>query len=467
MSMNPEDSLISVLMAHNESYWQVSEIVCLDDFSPKGRRLYAAIAGEIKAGRNTDEIITGARLGKELAEEAMSIAFHAGGSIANVQGYARVLAERGERRRVREAGQRIQMVENYAEAQAVLASVRPQQAAQLKGAVEGLREMMEALQARFESDSELTGVDTGLESLNAITGGYQCGDHVGVAGETSSGKTAFAIQGSVAAGRQATGLVGRPYYASLEMMASQLFERIVSQVGRIPYRWLRFPKEAPGWFVSREGLGRPEHGSPMTLLEATAAVRNLAIVVDDQPGLSIEQICSRARQLHMESPLNLVVVDHLNLVRRPRKNDAAELGEIAITLKGLAKELKVPVISLVQLNRGNKQRADRRPQLEDMRSSGEIEESLDTAVMVYRDEYHNPGGPLAGFAEFIVRKQRQGERNVTAWAKSYLSQMRFESCDEPERPSGNGPANSGRRDFASRFGQGSKSSQIPMAGNDD
>jgi replicative DNA helicase len=188
----------------------------------------------------------------------------------------------------------------------------------------------------------------------------------------------------------------------------------------------------------------------------------LPLVIDDQPGLSVEQVCSRARQLHMAEPLRLIVVDHLNLIRRPRKNDNAELGEIAIALKNLAKELGVPVMVLVQLNRGA---GKERPELSAFRNSGEIEEALDTAVMVYRDEYHNPNGPLKGYAEFIVRKQRQGERNVTAWAKSYLSQMRFESCDEPE-PATQAAANDGRGGFASRFGQGTQQTGVPGRGVD-
>src|SRR5690606_4981237 len=103
---------------------------------------------------------------------------------------------------------------------------------------------------------------------------------------------------------------------------------------------------------------------------------------------------------------------------------------------------------LVQINRSNTARTDRRPELGDFRNSGEIEEALDTAVMIYRDEYYNPSGPLAGYAELIIRKQRQGERNVTAWAKSYLSEMRFESCDEPEQPESGPPSSGG---FANRY----------------
>lgn len=434
-AFNPEDSLLAVLMADNAAFWRVSEIVCPDDFGPKARRLYAAIAEAVRAGEPADAVTLADKLGDSLGLEAMDISRNAVGAVKNAEAYAKLIAERGEAKRVRQAGERIARAASYAEAQALLAEVRPQQTTRLKNATDGLREMMDALQARFEADGSVTGVPTGLESLDAITGGWQAGDLIGLGGYTSSGKTAFALQAAIAA--------GRCYYASLEMMASQLYERVVCNEGRIPYRAIRFPKDAEEYDLRR-------------LYDAAATVKQFGLIVDDQPGLTPEQILSRARQLHMVEPLRLVVVDHLGLIRRPHKNDASELGEIAIGFKNLAKELGCPVILLVQLNREARKKADPRPDLDAFRNSGEIEEALDTAVFVYRDEYFNPNSPLAGYAEFIVRKQRQGERNVTAWAKSYLSQMRFESCDEPEQSVGQTAANDGRGGFAAKFGAGSQ-----------
>src|SRR5690606_21227713 len=154
-------------------------------------------------------------------------------------------------------------------------------------------------------------------------GGWQAGDLIGLGGATSAGKTAFAGQAGIAA--------GRCYYASLAMMASQLLERAVSNAGPIPYRPIRSPKEPP-------------EDALTALYGAVAKAKELKLVIDDQPSLTVEQISSRARQLHMQEPLSMLVVDHLNLVRRPRKNDAAELGEIAIALKNLAKDLSIPVM---------------------------------------------------------------------------------------------------------------------------
>lgn len=430
-----EQAVLGGILLRQEAYWRVSDLLTADDFTLSQHGLiWQAIRDAIKAGTPVDAVT----LAEWFESQGKAAAVKGGAylvelatttpSTANIVAYAEIVAKLAEARRVRKAGERIALCESYAEAQAMLAEVRPQQVARLKSATDGLREMMDALQTRFEADSVVTGTPTGLLSLDEITGGWQAGDLVGLGGSTSAGKTAFALQSAIHA--------GRCYYASLEMMAAQLFERVVSNIGQIPYRFIRFPREAPGDILD-------------LLYGAAVRAKELPLIVDDQPGLSVEQVCARARQLHMQSPLRLVVVDHLNLIRRPRKNDAAELGEIAIALKNLAKEIAVPVMVLVQLNRAT---GKERPELSAFRNSGEIEEALDTAVMVFRDEYHNPNGPLKGYAEFIVRKQRQGERNVTAWAKSYLSQMRFESCDEPEQSTGQAAANDGRGGFASRFG---------------
>lgn len=435
-----EQAVIGGIMLDPTAYHRVAEILTEADFTEKAHVVtYRAIRVMMGEGMPIDAITVA-----EWLESKNCGQYVQGGaylvdltsntpSAANIVAYAEIVAKQAEARRIRTAGERIASCGGYAEAQALLAAVRPQQASRLKTATDGLREMVDALQARFDADSVVTGTPTGLASLDEITGGWQAGDLVGIGGATSMGKTAFALQAAIAG--------GRCYYASLEMMASQLFERVISNVGHIPYRYIRFPKEAPDDFMAR-------------LNDAARIAKALPLIVDDQPGLSLDQVAARARQLHMVEPLKLIVVDHLGLMKRPRKHAASELGEIAIGLKNLAKELAVPVLMLVQLNRESKKHDDKRPELEAFRDSGEIEEALDTAVFVYRDEYHNPNGPLRGYAELIVRKQRQGERNVTAWAKSYLGEMRFESCDAPERPAGDVASNDGRGGFASRYGAG-------------
>src|SRR5690606_36998965 len=144
------------------------------------------------------------------------------------------------------------------------------------------------------------------------------------------------------------------------------------------------------------------------------------------------------------------------------RNDVAELGGIAAGLKNLSKTLAVPVIALHQLNRGN---GGRRPTLGDIRASGEIAEAANTVIAIYRSEVASPGfQKLHGFAEVLILKQRQGRRDVRAWAKSRIGNMRFESCEAPDgydetiredEPSGQAGGSGGVRQIRSRLGAGS------------
>lgn len=434
--MNPAEAVIGGLLLDPSAFWRVSGIVTAEDFPEWASGLYGYIRDELNAGR-TPDAVTAMDAGFDNAVSLAAGAF----SAANIESYARLVAQDGEKRRVRQAGKRISLAESYGEAQSILAEVRPNQTARIKSASDGLREMVAALQARFEADGVVTGTPTGLESLDALTGGWQPGDLVAIAGRTSSGKTAFALQAALAA--------GRTFYASLEMTAAQLMERAVCNVGHIPAKWMKFPKEAPDYAMER-------------VVAASAEVTGCGLLIDDQPALTFDQIASRIRQAHMVEPLKLAVIDHLKLVRTSgKRNTTEELGEVSNNLKALAKELGIPILVLVQLNRSS---GTDKPQLDHLRGSGEIEEALDTAVMVHREEYHNPDSPLAGYAEFIVRKQRQGERNVTAWAKSHLGEMRFESCDEPVRPVAS--INDARKPggFKTRYGSRQGQGGLPDAG---
>ena len=139
--------------------------------------------------------------------------------------------------------------------------------------------------------------------------------------------------------------------------------------------------------------------------------------MDDTSGITADACYSRIRQAHMADPLRLAVIDHLGLFDRPGKHDPSEIGLITSGAKRLAKDLGIPVMLLCQLNRGLESRTDKRPQLADLRDSGRIEEDADVVIGLYRDEYYNASGPLAGYLEAIVLKNRSGEKG-TAWAKS-------------------------------------------------
>ena len=412
--MNAAESLLGALMLAPERFWAVSEVVGADDFDGLDRRLWLAIRDQVTKGEPVD-YVTIAEVASDLASHAAELG---SGTLtpANALVYANVLRREGEARRLKRAGHAIAVCADYDEAQALLAAVRPRQAQKLKTVKDGLSEMVEALQRRYDQ-GEVSGVPTGLDTLDKITAGWQSGNLIVVAARPGMGKTAMAVQSAIAAGRSLV--------FSLEMTAGELTERTVAHVGRVPLKWMRFPLEAP------------DHASA-AVLESSKQVAKLELLIDDSPSLSVDSICSRARQAHMQSPLSLIVVDHLGLIARPGKHDPSELGAITAQLKRLAKDLGIPVVLLCQLNRGLEARADKRPTLSDLRDSGRIEEDADVVIGLYREGYYVE--KTDNLAELIVLKNRSGEKK-TAWAIADLGVMRFEPSEarpdsetgEPER----------------------------------
>jgi replicative DNA helicase len=389
------------------------------DFTGLRREMFATIAAEVAAGRPVDPLTLGDLLGHEVGCDALDIAQNVVGLRSSLKTYAAQVAKRSETGRVRDAGAKIAQADSYADAQAILAAVRPSQAARVKSVEDGLAEMVEALQARFTAGT-VSGVPTGVATLDELTSGWQPGNLVVLVGETSMGKSALALQCALAAAVHGKKVGKRVLYFSLEMTAGELTERAICNLANFPLRWLTHPMDAPDYamdYVTR--------GSRM--------LKELPLLIDDQCGLSLEQMVSRATQLHMQQELCLIVVDYMHIMGRPRRNDVAELGGIATGLKNLAKTLGTSVIGLHQLNRSNNNRegGDRRPSLFDIRASGEIAETANTVIAIYRSEVARKDfAPLHGTAEALILKQRQGRRDVRAWMKSKLANMRFESFEE-------------------------------------
>src|SRR5690606_9503682 len=390
-------------------------IVRPDDFPPELRPLFLRIAKAANDGERYDAV-DAMDDGFERAVELARLT----ASAANIEGWARRVADTSEVARVREAGRRIANAETYDEALALLSAVRPEQAARVKTVSDGLSEMIEALQARYDAGDGVTGVPTGVESLDVLTGGWQPGNLIVLVGETSMGKSALALQSALAAARYGKQHGKSALYYSLEMTAGELTERAVANLANFPLRWMTHPADAPV-----EGMDKVTLGSRL--------LNELPLLIDDQCGLSLEKIASRSTQLHMRTPLAAIFVDYMHIMDRPRRNDVSELGAIATGLKNLSKTLSVPVIALHQLNRSNGQRDSRRPTLFDIRASGEIAETANTVIAVYRSEVARPDfAPLLGTAEALILKQRRGRRDVRAWMKSRLANMRFESAEAPE-----------------------------------
>jgi len=261
-------------------------------------------------------------------------------------------------------------------------------------------ELMDRIDEMSQNPNDITGVPTGFYDLDRMTSGFQPGDLIVLAARPSMGKTALAINIAehVAVQEQLPVAV-----FSMEMGASQLAIRIVGSIGRIDQGHLR--------------TGKLSQDEWPKLTETIEKLRNIALHIDETPGLTPNQLRSNARRLAKKcGKLGLIVVDYLQLMSGSSSdagdNRSTELGEISRGLKMLAKELQCPVLALSQLNRGVEQRNDKRPMMSDLRESGAIEQDADVIMFIYRDDYYNKDSKEPGVAEVLITKHRNGPTGV-------------------------------------------------------
>ncbi|MFO7726825.1 MAG: replicative DNA helicase [Desulfonatronovibrio sp.] len=256
-------------------------------------------------------------------------------------------------------------------------------------------EVFELLQKRVERKELVTGVPTGYHNLDELTAGFQPTDLIIIAARPSMGKTAFALNVAM---RSAVSHQVPTAIFSLEMSMEQLMMRMLCSFGKVDLKNLRTG------YLDDEDWKR--------LYDSADALSKAPIYIDDTPSLSSLEMRARCRRLKSEKNLGMVVVDYLQLMRAGRRIDSREqeISEISRSLKALAKEIKVPVLALSQLNRKVEERTNKRPVLSDLRESGAIEQDADLIVFLYRDDAYNKSSdnPRKGIAEIIVGKQRNG-----------------------------------------------------------
>ncbi len=252
------------------------------------------------------------------------------------------------------------------------------------------------LEKRYAEKKAITGVPTGFADLDEITSGLQRSDLVVIAGRPSMGKTAFAMNLARNAAME-TEHVKAVAIFSLEMSAQQIALRMLASEARVNMKLLR-----TGRFSAEDWRKLAAH---------SGALAESPIFVDDTPAISVLELRSKCRRLKREAGgLDLVIIDYLQLMsgRADAERREQEISEITRSLKGLAKELDVPVIALSQLNRSLESRADKRPMMSDLRESGAIEQDADVIMFIYRDEVYHRKPENEGLAELIVAKQRNG-----------------------------------------------------------
>lgn len=414
-SIEAEQSVLGGLMMDNAAWDQVADRISEADFYRADHRLVFQAIGQLAQQNAPFDVVTLAEWLKRNDQLENAGGFPYLGllardtpSAANIRAYADIVRERSILRQLIGVGTTIADSAYQAqgrssrdlldEAEQKVFAIAEQGArgqAGFTGVKELLIKAVDRIDTLFQQDNPITGLPTGWFDFDEMTAGFQPGDLIIIAGRPSMGKTTFAmnIAENVAIKCQ------KPVAAfSMEMPAEHLIMRMLSSLGRIEQHRIR--------------TGKLEDEDWPRLTSAVSVLNDKPLFIDDASALSPTEVRARARRLQREcgEPLGLILIDYIQLMQVPgnTENRALEVSEISRSLKALAKELRVPVVALSQLNRSLEQRGDKRPIMSDLRESGSLEQDADLICFIYRDEVYNPDSAEKGVAEIIIGKQRNG-----------------------------------------------------------
>ncbi len=285
-----------------------------------------------------------------------------------------------------------------------------------------LSEYYDRIEYLTRHQGELIGIPTGFVDLDKLLGGLQRSDMIILAARPSVGKTSLAL--SIAHNAAKEKYRKRVAFFSLEMSNEQVVQRLISAETGIDSQRLR--------------RGEIEEAEWGRFMKATSDLAETLLFIDDTPGISALELRTKARRLHAEVGIDLIVVDYLQLMRGDfrAENRVQEITAISRALKGLARELNVPLLALSQLSRGVESRTDKRPILSDLRESGALEQDADVVIFIYRDEMYNENTERKNIADIIVAKHRSGPTGQVALyfkkalAKFYEAELRHTQIND-------------------------------------
>ncbi len=419
-NLEAERSVLGAILVHNDAFNTAAQVIDGRDFYRDAhRRIFDRMVALSERGEAIDFITLKEELsrGGDL-EEVGGPAYVASlvdgvPRATNVEYYARIVKEKATLRNLIYAANKIltNAYEADQESDLILdeaeSSIFAVADDRLKAGFVPMRELVNEsfpkIEQLFEHKRLVTGVPTGFVDLDEMTRGLQAGDLVIIAARPSMGKTSLVLNIAQHVAVQAEHTVG---FFSLEMSKESLFIRLLTAEAQIDSHRLM-----SGHIADRD-YGRISHA-----LERLSSMR---LFIDDTANIGVLEMRAKSRRLQAEHGLSLIVVDYIQLMnaRGRYENRTLELASISRSLKGLAKELNVPIVVLSQLSRAPESRSDHRPQLSDLRESGALEQDADVVVLIYRDDAYNrdPNNPDAGTAELIVAKQRNGPTGIVRLA---------------------------------------------------
>ncbi|WP_152657483.1 replicative DNA helicase [Oceanobacillus sp. CFH 90083] len=423
-NLEAEQSVLGAVFLEPTAFVQASEILIPEDFYRASHQLiFTAMMTLSERGEPIDVVTVTTFLNdrKQLGEVGgVSYLTELAESVptaANVEYYSRIVEEKSTLRSlIRKATDivtasfekedEVEDVLNDAEKSILEVSGRKNSGA-FKNIKDVLIDVYDNIEQLHQQKGDVTGVPTGFMDLDRITSGFQRNDLIIIAARPSVGKTAFALN---VAQNVAVKTDENVAIFSLEMGADQLVQRMLCAEGNIDAQRLR------------NGQLQADDWSKLTM--AMGSLSNAGIYIDDTPGVRVNEIRSKCRRLKQEHGLGMILIDYLQLIQgsgSSKENRQQEVSEISRALKGLARELEVPLIALSQLSRGVESRQDKRPMMSDIRESGSIEQDADIVGFLYRDDYYDKETEKENIIEIIIAKQRNGPTGTVelAFVKEY------------------------------------------------
>jgi len=409
-NIDAEQSVLGAILIDREAIYKAMRVLQPGDFYRESHRtIYEAMLFLNEAGSPVDLITLSDQLRQQGDLEkvggvaAIATLAEMVPTAANVEYYARIVEEKSLLRTLinlstRIAGMGYEEHEEpeklIAEAEQMIMELGNRRTSQAFFTIKEIfLQTFPHLEFLYNNRGVVTGVPTSFGDLDQICCGFQPSDFIILAGRPSMGKTSLGL----CIGYNAAMKHNIPVAVfSLEMSKEQLAQRILCAEAKVDQQRLR--------------NGTIDEEDWLKLHETAGKMAKAPIYIDDTPGISIRQLRAKARQLKSEKGLGLIVIDYLQLLQGSRRseNRQQEISEISRSLKGLAKELQIPVLALAQLSRSVEQRPNKRPVMSDLRESGSLEQDADLVMFIYRDEYYNPESEKKGIAEVIISKHRNG-----------------------------------------------------------
>jgi replicative DNA helicase len=408
-SIDAEKSTLGSMLIDRDAMAKVIEMLSPEDFYREAHgTIYKVLSTLFDKGEPVDLVTISEELRDiDALEDVGGISYltsivNSVPTAANVTYYAKIVEEKSILRRLIKSASKISQLGYKSDhdldiildkSEQLIFNISQRRSVQsYSGIKDVLMKTFDNLEHLYDNKGGVTGVPTGFQDLDNMTSGFQDSDLVIIAARPSMGKTALALNiAQFAAIQEEIPVV----IFSLEMSKEQLVQRMLCSEAQVDNHRLRTG------YLNENDWNR--------LTDAAGSLSEANIFIDDTPGITVMEMRAKARRIKAEHGLGLVLIDYLQLMQGSRSESRQqEVSDISRSLKGLARELSVPVVSLSQLSRAVEQRNDKRPQLSDLRASGSIEQDADVVAFIYRDDYYNPDSEKEGITEIIIGKQRNG-----------------------------------------------------------